>query len=137
MDWVLDASMALSWGLPDESSKRADRFLAQAGVDTRYWVPALWWVELANALTMARRRERITEAERGRLLELYGTLPLQTDTDLDVGLLWRLQALAQDHTLSAYDAAYLDLSQRKGCGLATLDQNLGRAAKEAGVPLFF
>ena len=56
MNWVLDCSLALAWALPDETSKRAERFLAGLGQETLLWVPALWWYELANALTMAHRR---------------------------------------------------------------------------------
>ena len=133
MDWVLDASLALAWGLPDESSKRADRFLAKSSHDISFWVPALWWYELSNGLTMARRQQRITETDRLRLLELYGSLPIQTDLNLGVDALWRLHTIAQEHTLSAYDAAYLDLSQRRGLGLATLDRQLIKAARKAGV----
>lgn len=39
----------------------------------------------------------------------------------------------QDHGLSAHDTAYLELAQRKGFELATLDQNLIKAARKAGV----
>jgi predicted nucleic acid-binding protein len=48
---------------------------------------------------------------------------------------WRFQALAKKHTLSAYDAAYLELAQRKGIGLATLDKHLANAARKAGVQI--
>ncbi|MGE3978762.1 MAG: type II toxin-antitoxin system VapC family toxin [Nitrospira sp.] len=36
-------------------------------------------------------------------------------------------------SLSAYDAAYLELAQRKGTGLAILDKHLTNAARKAGV----
>jgi predicted nucleic acid-binding protein len=133
MNWVLDCSLALAWALPDETSKRAERFLADVGRDTLLWVPALWWYELANALTMAHRRRRLTESEAMRLIELYSSLPIQTDAHLNPDAVWRLQSLAKEHSLSAYDAAYLELAQRKGIGLATLDKHLTTAARKAGV----
>jgi predicted nucleic acid-binding protein len=37
--------------------------------------------------------------------------------------------------LSGYDAAYLDLALRQGLPLATLDEQLRRAAKTTGVVL--
>jgi predicted nucleic acid-binding protein len=46
---------------------------------------------------------------------------------------WRFHALAKQYTLSAYDAAYLELAQRRGMGLATLDRHLILAARKAGV----
>jgi predicted nucleic acid-binding protein len=43
--------------------------------------------------------------------------------------------LARTHHLSAYDAAYLELAIREGLPLATLDDDLRRAAARAGVVL--
>ena len=133
MDWVLDCSLALAWALPDETSKRADRFLARLSRKDVLWVPALWWYEIANALTTARRRQRLPEAEYVRLVELYGMLPVQTDAHLNSDAVRRFHTLAQEYGVSAYDAAYLELAQRRGVGLATLDRRLLTAAQTAGV----
>jgi predicted nucleic acid-binding protein len=121
MDCVLDCSLALAWALPDETSRPADRFLARLSRNDNLWVPALWWYEVANALTMAQRRERVAEVDRRRIIQLYSMLPIRTDTFLDTETVWRWQSLAQEYTLSAYDAAYLELALRRGLGLATLD----------------
>ena len=55
---VVDASVALAWGFPDEGNAYADAVLegleGQAVV-----VPALWPVEVANALLVGERRKRI------------------------------------------------------------------------------
>ena len=130
--------MALAWALPDERSEDAERFMKQAAHDPSrvIWVPALWWYEIANALTNARRRKRLTEADVARLIELYGRLPLQTDASLGGDALWRQQALAAEHGLSAYDAAYLELAQRNAAGLASLDARLCAAARQAGLTSF-
>ncbi len=133
MDTVLDCSVALAWALPDETSKRADRFLARASHEDVFWVPALWWYELTNALTTAQRRRRLVEADVMRLLELYGALPIQTDTFVGRDAAWRFHSLAKEFALSAYDAAYLELAQRRGLELATLDRQLASAARRAGV----
>ena len=134
MEWVIDSSMALAWGLPDETSPKAEQFLGDLADDT-LWVPALWWYEIANALVVAQRRRRITEADRFSLLELYGKLPLHTDAHLTREILGRLQALAFEHELSAYDAAYLELAIRKAAALATLDQRLMNVARHVGIRL--
>lgn len=133
MDWVLDSSLALAWALPDETSRPADRFLAHASRTSRFWVPALWWYEVANALTMAQRRQRLGEPDGRRVMELYGTLPIHTDSELDPDAVWRFHVLAREYELSAYDAAYLDLAQRRGLALATLDRPLVSAARRAGI----
>ena len=133
MGWVIDSSIALAWALPDKTSKGAERFLSQILVGNIFWVPALWWYEMANALLMAQRRKRLTEAERIRLIELYRKLPVQTDMTLDPDVISRFHTLAIEYNLSAYDTAYLELAQRRGLGLATVDRQLRSAAQKAGV----
>lgn len=135
MDWVIDSSMALAWALPDETSKEAERFLSRMSVGNIFWVPALWWYEIANALLMAQRRKRLAEAERIRLIELYRRLPVQTDVALGSDLMGRLHSLSIEYNLSAYDAAYLELAQRRGLGLATVDRQLRLVAQKAGVKI--
>ena len=137
MDWVVDSSIALALALPDEASEHADHFFGRITGGSVLWVPALWWYEMANALIGAQRRKRLTERDRMRLIELYRMLPIQTDTVLDPDAMHRFQTLAMEHELSAYDAAYLELAQRKGLGLATLDQRLQSAALRAGVKVAF
>ena len=133
MDCVLDCSLALAWALPDETSTRADRFLARVSRENVLWVPALWWYEIANALTTAQRRQRLAGADALRLVELYGMLPIETDGHLNPDTVRRFHTLAQEYTVSAYDAAYLELAQRRRLGLATLDRRLITAARRAGV----
>jgi predicted nucleic acid-binding protein len=133
MELVLDASVALAWVLPDETSSRADRLLAKISSESVFWVPALWWYEAANALTVAHRRRRLTEADRARAIALYGTLPIRTDAALDADALARFQVLAEEHGVSVYDAAYVELAQRRGLRVATFDHRLAGAARRAGV----
>ena len=133
MNWVIDSSTALAWALPDETSKEAERFLSRISVENILWVPALWWYEIANALLMAQRRKRLTEAGRIRLIELYQKLPVRTDMMLDSHIMGRFHTLAMEYNLSAYDAAYLELAQRRGLGLGTMDRHLRLVAQRAGV----
>jgi len=133
MHWVIDSSIALAWALPDETSKEADLVLDRILAGNIFWVPALWWYEMANALLMVQRRKRLTEADRMRLIELYRRLPIQTDMMLDSDIMVRFHSLAIEYNLSAYDTAYLELAQRKGLGLATVDRHLRSAAQKAGV----
>ncbi len=128
----MDCSVALAWILPDESSPRADRFLAQTR-PRELWVPVLFWYELANALTVANRRKRISEADLVQALDLMGQLPIATDAEMDAPGAGRLRSLAAAHKLSGYDAAYLDLALRKHAGMATLDTDLQDAARAAGI----
>ena len=69
-------------------------------------------------------------------MELYRKLPVRTDMMLDSDAVWRFHTLAVGYNLSAYDAAYLELAQRRGLGLATGDRELRSAAQRAGVKIF-
>ena len=133
MDWVLDASIALAWALPDEASDQADRFLSRVTAKDVLWVPSLWWYEVANALVVAERRKRLTEADGIHLIDLYRALPIKTDMVSGTAVIEQLRTLARQYNLSAYDVAYLELALRKGLGLATADLNLQSASKKAGV----
>ena len=137
MDWVLDSSIALALALPDETSEHADHFFRRITSKSVLWVPALWWYEMANALIGAQRRKRLIGRDRIRLIELYRMLPIQTDSILDSDAMYRFHTLAMEYELSAYDAAYLELAQRRGLGLATLDQRLRSAALRAGIKVAF
>lgn len=133
MEWVLGCSLPLAWALPDESSSKAASFLESLHPDDRFWVPALWWYELSKGLVVAQRRGQLTEADRLQLTQLHDTLPIQTDVHLNSDAAWRLQTIAKEKGLSAYDAAYLELALRRDLGLSTLDRTLRLAARKAGV----
>ena len=133
MDWVIDSSLALSWVLPEEYSGRADAFLQQRSAEDTFWVPALWWYEISNALLMAQKRNRINEADRIQMVALFGLLPVQTDTPFHLEAIHRFQDLALAYSLTAYDAAYLELALRKGLAIATFDRRLTQAAQKAGL----
>jgi predicted nucleic acid-binding protein len=63
------------------------------------------------------------------------TLPIETDNS-NLENLGRIRLLAREHKLSAYDASYLELAQRTGFPIATLDHALEAAARKCGVSLF-
>ncbi len=136
MKWVMDCSMAAALGLPDELSSRAEKFLEVVLADGEVWVPPLWWYEIGNVLIVAKRRRRLTQARISHLAGLYAALPLRTDPAPSPTIAGAIQQLALHHDLSAYDAAYLELALRLGAGLASLDEDLVRAARACGVPLF-
>ena len=131
MAFVLDASITLCWAFANEEHPVAVAALdhLQQG---EAQVPSLWWFEVRNALVMNERRGRLTEAETDSFLRNLGQLAINVDrVPAEAGLL----TLARQHRLTVYDAAYLELAQRDGLTLATLDTALRQAAKAVGVPL--
>lgn len=136
MIWVLDTSIFLGTAFADERSAVADAFFQSVEARDELWAPALWWYEVANAVTVAQRRHRLTEAETRLTLQAAGRLPLRIDTAPNAGDAERLWYLAREHELSAYDAAYLELCERRDGSLATLDERLEKAAGRAGLRVF-
>lgn len=84
---------------------------------------------------MAVRRGRIDAAFRGAALVDLALLNITTDRDTDDFAWSSTLRLAECCHLTLYDAAYLELAQRLGVPLATLDQELRAAAGALGVVL--
>ena len=130
MALVLDASISLSWFFPDERTGFTDAALELAARE-ECWVPALWQLEFPNALLAAERKRRLTRAERLQVLDEAARLRLRIDGRTHE--LRAISALAEQHDLSTYDAAYLELAARLDSALITLDRNLAAAGAAAGV----
>jgi predicted nucleic acid-binding protein len=132
---VMDASVALAWCFPDEASDYADEVLVAAEGHSIV-VPALWPIEVTNALLVAERRKRVKPAEIRRFVELLESLTVLVDSQPVAESVRNVLPLAREYGLSAYDAAYLDVAIRYGALLATLDGRLQLAGKKAGIELF-
>jgi predicted nucleic acid-binding protein len=132
--FVLDNSIVMAWSFEDEVTEYADTVLERLA-DTRAIVPALWPLEVANALLMGERRKRFTEAEILKWTGILRSLPIVIDGETNSHAWSDTLTLARGHNLSAYDAAYLELAIRRGLPLATLDGKLKTAAEAAGVAL--
>ena len=131
--FVVDASVVLAWCFDDESSDGAeaaiDRLTVEGGI-----VPAHWPLEIANAIRVAERRQRVDDAGIRRLKSMVGSLPIDI-APVELTTAFGLIDLARRHDLSVYDAAYLDLADVRGVSLATVDRRLADACRAAGVPL--
>jgi predicted nucleic acid-binding protein len=135
---VIDASMALSWLFERQrpsDNDRANRLLAACGA-VPWWIPGLWHLEVTNAVLVAERRSVLPKAESDRFLARLSSLPILTDSEPLPDRASRILTLARDHSLSAYDANYLELAQRLGAALASFDRQLNQAACAIGVALF-
>jgi predicted nucleic acid-binding protein len=129
---VLDSSIALSWCLPGESGTDAvQREVAGAGAIA----PAHWPLEVANALLMAQRRQRISADFRNAALRDLAALPISLDGETSARAWDETLRLAEAYRLTTYDAAYLELAQRLALPLATLDGELRVAANALRVSL--
>jgi predicted nucleic acid-binding protein len=135
MNLIVDASFALAWVLRDESTAETDKVLDSLGRGSKAGVPALWRWEIANALLSIERRKRATKAEVARHLMLLQSYPIEIDETAANQAWTATHLLAQQHKLTSYDAAYLELALRRGLPLASLDAALQLAAKAERVEL--
>jgi len=129
MPFVVDASVAACWLLPDKNDHRADAAFARFPTDTAL-APSLWWLEMYNIFLSSERRGRLNPSTTAQFLSLLNEMPIQIDRHTNET---ELMTLARRHKLTAYDAAYLELALRQHLPLATLDIALMRAAKAEGV----
>jgi predicted nucleic acid-binding protein len=129
--FVVDASVVASWCFPDEEHPAAQQAFARIAAESAS-TPALFWFELRNVLLTGERRKRIAATETARFLGLVRDLPIIVDQEPDEAVVLNL---ARKHKLSVYDAAYLELAQRKALHLATLDKALIEAAREESIVL--
>jgi len=129
---VIDASVALSWLLQDEHSAASDRLFALVA-DEGAIVPSLWRLEIANALQVAVRRNRIGRAYRDATIQRLGRLPIEVDPETHIHAWSTTLHLSERHYITVYDAAYLELALRRRVPLATRDQDLAKAAVDSNV----
>lgn len=132
--FVVDCSVAMAWCFGDEATPATEAVLSRLTEEAAV-VPSLWFLEVANVLTLAERRGRILEADLTRYLDLLFQLEIEVDQTSPRSVFGDVLALARSYRLTSYDAAYLELSIRQQLPLDTLDQDLRAAAESAGVEL--
>ena len=126
--------MTMSWAFEGESTPFTVAVLKSLET-VHAIVPALWAFEVASVLSIAERRGRMNRAAQVAFLERLRLLPVAIEHRPAAWLAQQILPLVRRFHLSAYDAAYLELAIREGLPLATLDDDLRRAAPDAGVAL--
>ncbi len=134
MSVVLDCSAALAFLLPDETTTAAEQVLDMI-VEAGAWVPGHWRLEVANALSSAVRRKRISLEFRKDALADLSHLNIRVDLETDRAAWGPTLTLADRFGLTSYGSAYLELAMRRNLPLATLDEELRAAAGKSGVSL--
>lgn len=129
MAFVVDASIAASWWLPDETHDGAYALLRRLGEEPGV-APMLWWYEVRNLLLISERRGRIDAVGAQNFLADLAVVNIEIDSEPESA---QLVSLARRHALTAYDAAYIELATRKRVPLATLDRKLVAAAGAEGI----
>jgi predicted nucleic acid-binding protein len=131
---VIDASVTLAAMMEEAHSAQARIIMRRVAVSGAY-VPSLWHLEVGNILLLAERRRKLTEARRLECLADLEALPVTVDTETKAQAWGATTMIALRRNLTLYDAAYLELAQRRGLPLATFDAALSRAAAAEGLEM--
>ncbi|TGL63573.1 type II toxin-antitoxin system VapC family toxin [Leptospira sarikeiensis] len=134
---VLDASATAALFLPDEDSEKIANVLTEyqkQNPNVPFLVPSIWWSEITNILLVSFRRGRIKEEEFQTSLYLLSRIPIETDFVKGTGYQNALIAIGKKEGLSAYDATYIELAERKKASLLTIDKNLDKIRKKRKIP---
>jgi predicted nucleic acid-binding protein len=137
--FVLDASVALSWLLEDAGAGQAyaaATFDALTRPTSQAHVPVTWGLEIANVIAKSEARGVLAPSRSQSFILALGAAPIICDPETDSKALNETLQLARRYQLSSYDASYLELALRISLPLATLDEDLRRAASKVGVKHF-
>jgi predicted nucleic acid-binding protein len=95
----------------------------------------LWYYEASAVLAREQNRGTLAAPKAGEFLAELKALRIVADAESAARVFTNVHRLALDHRLTSYDPAYLELALRHGLPLATLDDELIRASKVAGVTI--
>ena len=123
---VIDASMALRWVLAEELESEAIAARLYVG-ERGGCVPGNFQTEVAHGLLQAERRKRITASDASAALADIMELALKVELPNPHVIV----SSAREYGLTSYDAAYLALALQSGYPLATGDEQLRKAARNA------
>jgi len=104
--------------------------------ETQAEVPVTWGLEVANVIGCAEAKGFVLEAQSKAFVEMLSGVQIVVDQATFSRALGETLNLARRYRLSSYDASYLELAMRAGISIATLDDELAKAALRAGVKRF-
>ena len=133
VDCVVDASVGIKLFLVEPLADRADTLFASLTETppARLYVPDLFFIECANILwKYVHRFGHSSENAHQDIADLV-RLPLQVVSTSE--LAEAALALALEHQITAYDAAYVALAQKASLPLVTANEALVRRLKPNGL----
>ena len=131
--FVADASIAVAWVHPAQATPQTQLLLQTVHDGAPIEVPAIWPLEISNALLVLVRRKKLLDTERQVALAALQTLAVKLDYEMSMLAFTKLSVIAEEHQLSVYDAAYFELAQRRKLPLACRDGPLRQAAIRASL----
>lgn len=122
--YVLDASVAIKWFVPEVYSDVAQRLLA---IDHNFLVPDFFFPEVGNVLWKRVRRGDDTSDNARQTLADLNTVPIEVYLSQPFMPLALNIALQTDRAV--YDSLYLALAITQRCQMVTADEKLYNSLK--------
>jgi predicted nucleic acid-binding protein len=121
---VVDASVVLSWLLPDEkitgkSNKLYEKYVVG---EVRLLAPDLLWYEVVNGIRSAVVRKRINKKIGKEAVVKFSELGLEFKDQS--GVFGKVLEISLKYDLSIYDASYVALAKEVGSKLFTFDKGI-------------
>jgi predicted nucleic acid-binding protein len=126
--YVVDASVAVKWYLPEIHDAAAQRLLTG---QEALLVPDLIFPEVGNILWKRVRAGQILETEAEAVLQSLGALPLVVSPSWPLVVPALTMACQAQRTV--YDSLYLELAVRERAVMVTADEKFANGLK--GTPL--
>jgi predicted nucleic acid-binding protein len=128
----MDCSVAIAIALGEPGFEGLSLRIGEWATQRRQiLVPGVFWLEVINVLA---RTHRLSGAD---VLHAVHSIDAMNVVTVDADRAFHLAVIdvVERHGVSAYDAAYLVLTDLSGGEIATLDQDLVRAAGPSALPL--
>jgi predicted nucleic acid-binding protein len=123
--FVVDASVAVKWYLPEPHSDRADAVLADSGA---LFAPDLLYFEVAYVVWQRVLRGELDEATAGQIMAELSKVPFELRRTTE--LVSEALAIALESGCTLGDSLYLALAVQANCPVVTADRKLHEALKD-------
>jgi predicted nucleic acid-binding protein len=125
----------MRWCFESATHPYADSILDRLAAGDTAVVPVLWFYEVSAVLSRAQNSGTLAASKAAEFITQLQSLDIAADDAGVAHVLTEVHRLALTYRLTSYDAAYLELAIRLNLALATLDDELMRAGRAAGVAL--
>ncbi|MCI0699575.1 MAG: type II toxin-antitoxin system VapC family toxin [Planctomycetia bacterium] len=134
--FVLDVSVAASWGIPMRYTVYTHRVQSRLASGTVTIIATNWPLDLVDELLVAVNRGETTPQRADALLANLSAYRIYLDPQGPFQAWPDVLNLARTHNLSVHQAASLELALRLNLSLATTDATLTLVANASGISIF-
>jgi predicted nucleic acid-binding protein len=132
--FVVDASVTLAWLITGEATTYTNAIRSRLRIEPAH-VPPIWSYEVANALVVAERRGRMTQAQVTEAVQRLDDLTVIVELNALGRVRRDVLILSRQLNLTVYDAAYIELALTQALPVATIDGRMRTAAKTLGLAI--